>query len=152
MEYLPDIVLFSSRGDPLMVVEVKGAVGTTAAWASQLRRNLMVHSGIRPPKYFMLASPDHFFLWDASAQHRPDALPAYEIDAASLLSQYRLGTELSSEPLGHSALETVVGSWLQALIAQADAGNEPPPSQEWLTESGLFRDLKGGRIEYEVKV
>ena len=68
MKRLADIAVFSRDYRITLVVEVKGQKHATDEWAAKLRRNLLAHDMIPPSQYFLLALPDHFYLWKENAE------------------------------------------------------------------------------------
>lgn len=111
----------------------------------------MVHDVVRQLKYFLLAAPDCFYLWDPSTSVLPDAPPTYEVDPSSILGDYLALAGLSRESPRGSVFETIVGTWLQSLVNSDDGRSSIPASQQWVVDSGLLSEMRGGRVEYEVR-
>ena len=150
--YVADIVAINSASEITLLVEVKAKLGTTKEWAAQMRRNLFDHGSRVKAKFFLLAHPDRFYLWEKSAVARTLSPPTRCIDPAGLLDPYFKRSHLSPETIRHESFELIIASWLEDLFE----GRHPPASADahdaWITESGLWDELAGGRLEYEVRV
>src|SRR5215831_18277134 len=73
-----DIAVYSPDGQLQLVVEAKSQQQTSREWAARFRRNLLVHDVIPPANYFLLAMPDHLYLWKDGV-NLAEAPPTYEI-------------------------------------------------------------------------
>ena len=144
-----DLVAFGPQGDPALVVEVKSIREADAAWAAKMRRNLAVHGGLSPARFFLLALPDRFYLWKDNVDSTDEVAPAYAIDPSELLRPYFEKACLSPETVSSEAFELLVANWLDNLLEQEPTDASQKAGQ-WVSESGLLDQLKGGRIEYEV--
>lgn len=139
-----DFALEKPDGTPTLQVEVKGRRPTSTEWARQYRRNLAAHAVLSPASYFLLASPDKFFLWRPDLVNL-DADPDYVIDAKDLLEPYfeRLGK--NSTTLSGAGLELLVSNWLSEILNNPDPNLAPL----WLRDSGLLNALLGTRLRQE---
>lgn len=130
-----------------LVVEAKSKVAATTDWAARMRRNLVAHLAIPSSPFFLLALPDHFYLWC----HTPpplDVIPAdYDIDPTSLLSPYVADGRQSLHTISEAGLTLAVSSWLADLVASNPYAEEAEPYHAWLFESGLYRAIAGGVIK-----
>jgi hypothetical protein len=150
MAYLADIVAFSPDGKPALVVEVKSKVKADAAWAAKMRRNLAAHGGMPEAKFFLLAMPDHFYLWKDRVADPAEVEPAYDIDPTYILRPYFERTGLSPGSVSRDAFEFLVYGWLGNLLQSEDLPKELAENEGWILESGLFDELKGARLACEV--
>src|SRR5919202_1159445 len=112
MNSRPDIVVYRPDERVLLVAEVKNIRGASAEWAAQMRRNLLVHGIVPNAPFFLLALPDHFYLWKDGKSIQDTVPPDYEVETAVALGAYteRLGIPL--EDLSEPSLELLVTSWL----------------------------------------
>ncbi|HVU14511.1 MAG TPA: hypothetical protein VHD90_24710 [Phototrophicaceae bacterium] len=139
-----DIVAYSALGQLVLVVEVRTKRSTDSRWAAGTRQILLENALVSNAPYFLLALPDHFYLW--VNKQRPElASPDYVIDPAPLLKPY-FGTDGVPEYLTENGFELVIRSWLNELMQAADT------SDDWLKESGLFDALKRGYLAYEIAI
>src|SRR5579871_6759785 len=91
-----DIVVYDASGQLALAVEVKNRRGTNVEWAAQMRQNLLTHSLVHAP-YFLLALPDHFYLW-VNKEQSTAVNPDYAIDPLPFLKPY-LGASVVPEYL-----------------------------------------------------
>ncbi|MDP3703062.1 MAG: hypothetical protein Q8R78_01550 [Candidatus Omnitrophota bacterium] len=143
-----DILVSGSDASPKLAVEVKNRSDVTGEWASQLRRNLAAHAAIPATPFFMVAVPDHFYVWTSA---RPLDAPAdYVVDARPLLHQYISSTRSNLvSPSSEHSLELAVSSWLNDLVH----GHEPDPkAHPWLFESGLYDSIRNGSVSTQARL
>ena len=134
-----DIIVGASSSEPRLFVEVKNKHDADQVWASRLKRNIEAHYPLSRASYFLVASPDRFFVWKSGASLSSSG-PDYEVDAKPIVSRY-----LSSSSTSEQSLELAVRSWLSDLVRLAerpDAHDTP----QWLVTSGLLSALKGTRV------
>ncbi len=72
-----DIAVYSRDDKLQLVVEVKNRVKATASWAAHMRRNMVAHLDMPRSPFFLLALPDHFYLWRGLAAPLDIAPPDY---------------------------------------------------------------------------
>jgi hypothetical protein len=141
-----DLSVYDRNGQLALVVEVKSILGKTPAWAAQFRRNILAHGILPNPPYLLMAFPDRFYLW----RHGNGELiePDYVIDARPILQPYLDQAGISADQISGSSFELIVASWLNDLLYRPS--NELEPDLEWLVNSGLYKAVAGGRLEYRV--
>jgi len=141
-----DLAAYDRHGQLVLAVEVKAIPGTDADWASSFREFLFDEAGYPRPPFFLLATPDRFYLWDCrSDSEQPPRM--WDIDAEPLLSPYFRKTGLSAGRVHGEAFELMVGTWLADLMRQRQAS--PGDGDQCLRESGLIETLRGGTLAYE---
>jgi hypothetical protein len=124
-----DLVVTTPDGQIKLVVEAKTKADATDTWIAKMRKNLLVHDAIPRSPYFILALPDHFYIWKdvTTAATTP---PTYSLDSREILEPY-LPEHLkdSARNLSLEGLEVVVRTWLEDFV-----------KGEWTTtpESPLF--------------
>jgi hypothetical protein len=151
MRHYTDIAVYGSDGELKLLVEVKSKKGASASWAARLRRNMYAHGQLPRAPYILLALPDKFYLWRGVQDPNAEINPDYEADPSLLLRPYAgsAGDDLST--LNERSLELVIASWLEKLVSGFNLP-EPPPSVQWLRNSGLLEAIRGGRSEVQALV
>lgn len=152
MDYRWDLAIYDRHNQLTLIGEIKNRVGTTPEWASQYRRNMLVHGQWPYVPFFLLATPELFYLWANSPKnHWTTSIPPdYIIEATSIIDPYLQGVGL---PLGHissQSLELIVFSWLSELIQRSSASSAVSP--DWFVNSGLQQAIKDGNVVHEVVV
>ncbi len=147
-----DIVVSAPDERVQLVAEVKNKRGASAEWSAQMRRNLLVHGVIPNAPFFLLVTPDRFYLWKDGKNVQDAVPPDYEVESAKILASYieRLGIPLAE--LSEPSLELLVTSWLHDLIDFDLAPEEAGPAHHWLFTSGLYKALKQGSVATEVAI
>ena len=141
-----DIVAYSAAGELALVVEVKNRLGTTTEWAVEFRRNLAVHDLLPQAPYFLLATPDRFYLWTRIGAAVDLVKPDVESNPSTFLRPYYESAGLSPETLRGGGFEMFVAAWL-AEVQRADGPDcLPEESRELLIDSGLFEAIRGGSL------
>jgi hypothetical protein len=138
------VAVLDDGGQPLLVAEVKARRGVSdpAAWATQIRGNLLRHAGVPSAPYFMVVlAPDVAALWVRRGRDAADAPPDYLIDAGPALRPRLAAVEDEDEPRWRVA-ERSAAAWIEDLVRDGSA--EP-----WFVESGLRDAIHGGRVVTE---
>ena len=63
MSSYAELAVYNRHGQLTALVEIKNKLGTSRAWAAQLRHNLLAHGGYDTADFFLLATPDWLYLW-----------------------------------------------------------------------------------------
>lgn len=136
-----DIVAQSPDGETILIVEAKTKRGTSTEWAAQMRRNLGAHLKLSAP-FFLLATPDKFYLWRCG-ELKPNTIETpIEIDPSELLEPYTRTAVGSDERLSESSFELIVASWLRE-VAKTPAEEAATRFPTQLFDSGLVEALRG---------
>ena len=146
---LADIAVYSPDNRLQLVAEVKGKTGATPEWAAKMRRNLLAHSVIPPARFFLLAVPDHFYLWRDGVGAAEAKLPDYVVDAQSIVAPYITDTGIRPDRISDSSLQLILTSWLSWLVNSRLTNETAAPHEKWLFDSGLYEAIKHGSIETE---
>lgn len=144
-----DIVVYSPDNRLQLVAEVKGKTGATPEWAAQMRRNLVTHSAIPPARFFLLATPEQFYIWENGSDSTEMKAPDSIVDARPIIDPYIKDTQISREQISGSSLQLILASWLSSLVNSNLTPESAPPSEKWLFDSGLYEAIKHGSIETE---
>lgn len=149
MNSKPDIVVYSSDHNLLLVVEIKGTPKSDACWAAKLRRNLVVHGAVPAAPYFLLVVSDHLYLWKNEISSEA-VLPSYSADTRTVLHKYLpKWKNIQHDTVSERGLELAVRSWLSELTTVD--GNTPvdEPANAWLQGSGLSEKIRTGEVRAE---
>jgi hypothetical protein len=78
-EYLGDILVYNKKRQLVLVVVTANQKGKSREWAAEYRRNLYVNAELPKTPFFVIALPDHFYLWK---EVEDDGIvnPTYEMD------------------------------------------------------------------------
>jgi hypothetical protein len=148
-----DVVVYSPDKRLQLVVEVKRkprAAHNLRKWATNVRRNLLAHTGIPTAPYFLLAVlPNRFYLWRNNDPFHFDLPPDHEINAEKTLKPYFDQLAVSPDSATEYNLEAVVTSWLADLVKSRRSND---PTLEWLYNSGLFDAIKNGSVIMQAPV
>ena len=153
MSIQADIVGYDNQGKLTLVVEVKKKLGTDGEWAAKMRHNIVAYSSLSKVRFFLLALPDHFYLWKDKSSAKTEK-PTYEIDPISVLKPYLEKANLQIEKLSSSGFEMLITFWLNELLELSESSEnfEHNDANKWLIESGLLDAIKHGRIESEITI
>lgn len=148
MGYRADFVALDALGNPVLVAEVKAMRGTTSAWAARLRRNLAAHGMVASAPYFLLATPDKFYVWEQKQPGLAEVLPTHTADARDLLGPYLSRAGLSEKLVSGKSFELIVGAWLRDTLERSELAENVRRANPWLAD--ILEDVKGGRIAHEL--
>ncbi|MDM8515012.1 hypothetical protein QUF76_02345 [Desulfobacterales bacterium HSG16] len=129
---------------------MKNKSGTSSDWAAKMRRNILAHGLIPSATLFLLALPDHFYLWKNVGMISGEIPPTYDINPEPFLKPYYDRIGISPEGLSGISFELIVFSWLNELkLTDTIPSHLPRKLQDWLFESGFFEAIQDGQIESE---
>ncbi len=142
MNKVADISVFDEFGQTLLLAEVRTPDSpTTSEWAASVRRDIVQRmKGFAPP-YFLVVSRDTSYLWTSAAA--PEASPDVQLSTEELLSDYLRRIDSTAATIVGSALELVVGFWLQDLTYGKRTANGILPEH-----INLAAAAENGRIEF----
>ncbi len=148
MEPNYDIAVIDSQGSVILAVEAKVKWGTDSEWATQLRRNIAVHGMLPAARYYLVALPDRFYLWDHFREASDHAWlePKLAIEAGPVLEPYFERIEINTASLSGETFEFVLMTWLNDMIDASNAGIALDAASEWLDRSGLYKILKHSHV------
>jgi hypothetical protein len=116
-----------------------------------MRRNLVAHLALPSAPYFLLALPDHFYLWRNVSSSLAVIPPDYDIDPEPLLAPYVANGGRTLGTISDDGLMLAVSSWLTDLVNSNLDETKVDPKQTWLSESGLYRAIKGGVVKLQAQ-
>lgn len=137
----------------VLVVVTWKQFGKSAQWAAQLRQNTYANELLPHTPFFLIALPDHFYLWKEVAEEG-EVLPTYDMDPRFFLNTFFKHSGLSLETLNRESFDLLITGAFSAITFFSnpdELGSTFPnwlqsPQQEWLFESGLFEAIKGGYL------
>ncbi len=146
-----DITVHARDGQIQLVVEIKNKQGATSEWASQLHRNLLVHSMIPFAPFFLLALPDTFHFWKSDGPLSLSAPPDFSMPADAVFAASSEDTSLLLDDISEQGLRMLVTGWLEELVRSS---REAPlgAGEQWMVESGLLLAIQGGVVAVEALV
>jgi hypothetical protein len=141
-----DFIVESPEYTIQLAAEAKALRNLSTGDAAQLRRNLLAHGTAPPANFFLLLSPQHFFLWKdgKTVDIRP---PDYTIEAPPIL-QRKMG-DVPIERLTPISFEMVVFSWLDEVIHCPTKDDATAVAGNWVVESGLYDAIHNGVLKTE---
>jgi hypothetical protein len=149
MRQYADIVVYDKNGQLALIAEVKNKQGTSKEWAAKMRRNMYAHGFMPNAPFFLLALPDHFYLWKNPTGTGEEIEPTQQIDPAPFLQPYFEKAGVSPGTVTGKSFELIVGSWLNQILRANRPEDIQNHGQDWLLHSGLFEALAGGYLKFE---
>ncbi len=145
-----DLAVYDHNEQLALVVEVKNKTQVAPEWAGRLRQNILAHGIYPDAPFFLMAFPDHFYLWVASKATQARIEPDYSVDAHPILQPYFDHAGVTHDQISGQSLELIVAGWLSEVINAEKSPKQIVASEHWLIESGLYAAIAGGRFEHEV--
>ncbi len=145
-----DLVVYDRNGQIILIAEIKKKTGVSAEWAAKWRRNMLSHGNMPDAKYFMIAMPDRFYIWENAGTDPEPAAPTFEIDAKQVLKPYLNDSGLSLEEISPQSFEFIVTSWLNSVLQTGEPLNHENKVINGIYKSGLPAAITGGYIRHEV--
>jgi hypothetical protein len=144
-----DIAITDEAGSLAALVEVKGKLGTTSDWAAAMRRNLAAHGVLPDAPYFVIATPDRFYVWERKTNNPTAVHPDFSFELTAALRPHL--DEVGMEPgeLAESSLELLLASWLSELTRGVAEVGIPKAALDRLRTSGFLSLIRGGRVVHQ---
>lgn len=142
-----DILIRSTQGYPIAVVEIKNRQQLSPDVAKELRRNMVARGVPSHVPYFLLLSQDVGFLWNGTKQENPEAFPSYEFPMDKIVTRYF--KEGAEKRLYGEVFELLVLQWLNDLATGLQKPMEEP--EKTLALSGFSESIKGATVVAEDK-
>lgn len=150
MSFRADLALYDETGRLAAVVEVKNRSGTSRKWAAQTRRNMLAHGTQGESSFFLLVTPDRFYVWKDAGSKPVETMPMYVANAEQLFAPYFTNAKIDPGHVTGHAFEFLVGAWLSDLTRSGFPASTS--AWGWLEESGFRTAALNGRVEYEAAV
>jgi len=143
-----DLVIRSSKGRPIAVIEVKNIQNLSRDEATAIRQDLFDYGFTSQVPYFLLISQEVGFMWEESKLKNPEAPPTYEFPMDKVVTRYlrrNPGRRLYGEEL-----EILLLRWLINLTTEMQQATEEP--EKTLSRSGFNESIKGAEVLLEEAV
>jgi len=140
-----DILLRTPGGDPIAVIEAKGAMNLTPELAVDIRRRMLAHGLPAHVPYFLLLTQERGYLWQDSALLRSDTPPTIEFPMTEVVTRY-----LPAAPgarLHGVQLELLLVQWLTELVAQMPRSQGEP--ERTLGKTGFLEAIRDAQVLHE---
>ncbi len=144
-----DLAVYDRFQRLILTVEAKKKFGVTTKWAAQTRRNLVAHGFYPLASYFLLATPEKFFLWTSERNNLEETLPNFVEDAKEHLKPHLDELGFDIREIDGYVFEQVVAHWLKYDIMYPIENVAKP---KWLFESGLSEKILRGNLSVEAVV
>lgn len=152
-DYLGDILGYNQKRQLVLVVVTAPQRGKSCEWAAEYRHNLYVNAELPKTPFFIIALPDHFYLWK-EVEEEGIVNPTYEMDPRFSLKGFLKRSALAPDKLSRSAFDLLVNAWfgmLQISNNKMEIDSRHPDwqleqNQAWLFDSGLFEAVNKGHL------
>ena len=136
----------------MLAVETKTKLNASVEWAIGLRHNLLARGVLPDTKFFLIATPDRFFIWKNAEVNSTGDEPTQIIDSKLFLAPYFMRAGITSEDISGSSFELIIISWLSELLYSGITLEQVNGSYQELADSGLQEAIRGGHLSQEVLV
>jgi hypothetical protein len=157
-----DLAVYSADRKLQLIVEVNSKRDADSEWAADLRSSIFdAEARLTDVPYFLLATPDRFFLWKRQTPTwSPDGSPAppdYTADARPFMAAHLVYDRQDASEVWHKEitkddLSMALLSWFDRLCYSPSAIEDLSDRATWVFESGLFDVIRGGTVEFEPPV
>ncbi len=141
-----DLAVLDSFQRLVLTIETKKKFGVSEEWAAETRRNLVVHGFYPLVTYFLLVTPEKFFLWTQDSNTLDETLPDFAADATETLKPYLKELGFNIKQIDSRTFEDVVAHWLKYDVIYSMNKKKLP---EWLVNSGLAEKIVNGTLLLE---
>ena len=145
-----DLIIENKEREPILVLEVRNRSGVTGTWAEKYLRNILAHSSINRTKYFLLAFPDRFFIWNGIQNRESSYMPDFEVDPSRFLQPYFDKMNLTDFKDSEISLRSALISWFSDLRRGNITAETKKYNRAWLLDTKLIDEIKKSSFRYEV--
>lgn len=142
-----DFILFG----PVAAVQASSQPGTSAQWAAEFRRNLLMGGEIPPLAYFLIVTPEFIYLWKDSDAEPVVRLPDAVIPAASHLARFVKGTPVCLDKVDPTIFKMIVDFWLSDLGWPASEAADIALANGF-EGIGFIEAVRGGKMDRDEAV
>jgi hypothetical protein len=144
-----DIAVFSKDRRLILIMEVKdGGREMTAQYAAALRHNWIGHGNLPVTPFFMIATRFHIFLWRGEAEL--GALPSYSATTTPIVTAYCPTITRMRRWRVCGGLDFAMFFWLADIMDERRPLSADSDTDRVLLDSGLFDEIKGGKLDLDV--
>lgn len=144
-----DLAVYNENRELVLTVEVKNLRNVSSDWASQLRRNILARGNYPLAGYFLIATPDKFFLWAGERNEPLSAKPDYSVDVRDELKPIFSEFNVQPENVSGFIFEQIVARWLKGIMYPVYR-NSDEVLPAWVTGSGLDKAVLQGDFYSEL--
>ena len=144
-----DLAVYDRFQRLILTVEAKKKLGVSEKWATQTRRNLVVHAFYPLASYFLLVTPEKFFLWTSEKNNLEETPPNFVENAEIMLKPHLDELGFNLREIDEYIFEQVVAHWLKYDVMFPVKSVVKP---KWLVESGLAEKILYGSLSLEAVV
>ncbi len=141
-----DLAVLDSFQRLVLTIETKKKFGVSEKWAAETRRNLVAHGFYPLVSYFLLVTPERFFLWTQDSNTLEETLPDFVDDAVQVLKPTFEELGFNVKKIDGRAFEDVVAFWLKYEVIYSMKKKKLP---DWLVKSGLAEKITNGTLLLE---
>ncbi len=141
-----DLAVLDSFQRLILTIETKKKFGVSEKWAAETRRNLVVNGFYPLVTYFLLVTPEKFFLWTQDSNTLEETLPDFVDDASEILKPAFEELGFKIQKIDGRTFEDVVAFWLKYDVIYS-MNKKPLP--DWLVKSGLAEKITNGTLLLE---
>ncbi|KPA18669.1 hypothetical protein MHK_001117 [Candidatus Magnetomorum sp. HK-1] len=148
-----DMIIYGPNGQINLLIQVKNKRGTSHDWAAKVRKNILSHKEIPETNLFLLALPDHFYLWKNSKKLPSGIYPTHDINPIPFLTPYYEKIGIAPEKLSGESFELIISSWINEYqLTDTIPSDIPNETRNLLIDSGIFNAINNGRISSDTKI
>ncbi len=144
-----DLAVYDRFQRLILTVEAKKKFGASTKWAAQTRRNLVVHGFYPLASYFLLVTPEKFFLWTSDRNTMEETMPNFVEDAEKQLKPHLDELGFNLREIDGYVFEQVVAHWLKYDVMYPIENVQKP---RWIFESGLSEKIIRGNLSFEAVI
>ena len=139
---IADINVYDNNNQLALAVKIQKKLNISELWAEAYYKTLVELGDLPQAPFFLLGSPDRFYLWMQDRKLHKTMKPTYSIDPTPFLKPHynRFSSSISKE-----SLILVVDNWLDRLVHLGITSDLSSEEEAWLVGSGLLDAIAGGR-------
>ena len=141
-----DLAVYDRYQRLILTIEAKKKFGASTKWAAQIRRNLVARGFYPLASYFLLVTPEKFFLWTSERNNLEETQPNFVADAEKQLKPHLDELGFDIREIDGYVFEQVFAHWLKYDVMYPIENVSKP---KWLSESGLSEKIFRGNLSLE---
>ncbi len=144
-----DLAVYDRFQRLVLAVEAKKKFGVSERWARKTREDLVTQGFYPTNSYFLLATPEKFFLWLPENNALEETKPDFVVNGEKQLKPYLDELHFNLRKIDSYTFEQVVSLWLKYDVLYPTKNVR---ESEWLLESGLAKKILHGNLSLEAVV